>query len=284
MLLSARTFLAPLRQEAWGTGTHGRLFIPYREEESSYILVNTEGDQGGAVPPDLPIPPPHLLLGHADAEQFLSWGELHVSAMEAILKGAGHGLARGQRILDFGCGSGRMIRWLRGLAEGSEIWGVDIRAEHVLWCREHLRPPFHFAVTTIVPHLPFEDRYFDLIYAGSVFTHIDDLVDSWLLELRRVLRPGGLLYLTIHDKTSAAMLKGELRATPLGMHYNAMPEFAAYSSQDFAAFTLGRSDDSQVFYDLGYFRALVSPLYAVLAVEEKAYGHQTALLLQKLAS
>ena len=287
MLLSARTFVAPPWQEhpteAGGPSTHGRLFIPYREGRSSYVILKTTGLHREAAPPDLPVPPPHLLLGHESAEQFLSWGQLHFSTMETILTRAGHPLARGQRILDFGCGSGRMIRWLRDLADGSDIWGVDIRAEHILWSREYLRPPFHFAVTTIVPHLPFEDGYFDLIYAGSVFTHIDDLVDSWLLELRRLLKRGGLLYLTIHDKTSASMLRNELRQTPLGMHYNAMAEFTEYSDQDFASFTLGRSDDSQVFYDLGYFRGLVTPLYTILAAAEKAYGHQTAILLQKPA-
>ena len=34
-----------------------------------------------------------------------------------------------------------------------------------------------------------------------MFTHIDELESPWLLELRRILRPGGLLYATIHDET-----------------------------------------------------------------------------------
>jgi ubiquinone/menaquinone biosynthesis C-methylase UbiE len=48
-------------------------------------------------------------------------------------------------------------------------------------------------VNTILPHLPFEDRSFDVVYAGSVFTHIDDLAQTWFLELRRVLHAGGML-------------------------------------------------------------------------------------------
>jgi len=266
-----------------GPSTQARLFLPYRADQSSYIILKRPTGAAPAAAQDLAVPPPHLLLGHESAEQFLSWGQLHFSAMQGILERAGFALARGQRILDFGCGSGRLIRWLRDLAGGSDIWGVDIRAEHILWCRENLQPPFHFAVTTIVPHLPFEDRSFDLIYAGSVFTHIDDLVDSWLLELRRLLRPGGHLYLTIHDNTSVSMLKGELRTQPMGLLYNGSPEFVDYTAQDFACFTLGRSDESQVFYDLNYFRAIASPLYTILAIEEKAYGHQTAILLEKPA-
>jgi ubiquinone/menaquinone biosynthesis C-methylase UbiE len=80
-----------------------------------------------------------------------------------------------------------MIRWLAGLAEEMEIWGVDINARHIVWCQENLIPPFNFATVTIEPHLPFKDEYFDLIYCGSVFTHIDDLAYTWLLELKRIM-------------------------------------------------------------------------------------------------
>lgn len=78
-----------------------------------------------------------------------------------------------------------MIRWLTKEAKAGEVWGVDIAGSHILWCQQNLPAPFKFATTTSFPHLPFEDNYFDLIYAGSVFTHIADLAESWLLELRQ---------------------------------------------------------------------------------------------------
>jgi SAM-dependent methyltransferase len=266
-----------------GVPTHGRLFLPYREGEQSYIVVKERRADGPWTARDLPVPPPHLLLGHQDAAQFLEWGEQHFSAMASILQTSGYPLARGQAILDFGCGTGRLIRWLGELCPGSHICGVDIQAEHILWCKQNLQPPFHFAVTTIVPHLPFEDNHFDLIYAGSVFTHIDDLVDSWLLELRRTLKPGGLLYVTIHDDTTVWMLRNELREHPLGVYHASYPEFLEYTGRDFAVFTIGRSEGSQVFYDLDYFCGLARPLYKILVVKTRAYGHQTAVLLQKPA-
>src|SRR5262245_17087563 len=248
MWLPLKSFISPSAKETPVepelAPTHVRLFIPYREGHTSYVIDKPPNAARPGPDQDLPIPPPHLLLGHADAAQFLDWGELHFSSMDRLLKSSGYPLTPGQRILDFGCGSGRMIRWLRGLAEKGEIWGVDIQAEHILWCKHHLQPPFHFAVTTIVPHLPFEDRFFDLIYAGSVFTHIDDLVDSWLLELRRLMKPGGRLYVTIHDNTSASMLKNELREQPIGVTYTSSADFMEYSTRDFACFTLGRSDES----------------------------------------
>ena len=66
---------------------------------------------------------------------------------------------------------------------------------------------FSLLVNTILPYLPFEDRYFDVIYAGSVFTHIDDFAQTWFLELRRVLRAGGTLYVTIHDRHSIQLAR-----------------------------------------------------------------------------
>ena len=63
-----------------------------------------------------------------------------------------------------------------------------------------------FATVTTAPHLPFEDKYFDVIYCGSVFTHMDDLADAWLLELKRITRPSGRTYITIHDKHSADLI------------------------------------------------------------------------------
>jgi hypothetical protein len=56
-----------------------------------------------------------------------------------------------------------------------------------------------------------------------------------------------------------------------------------YTDREFAAFTIGRSEGSQVFYDLDYFCDLVRPLYKILVVKTRAYGHQTAVLLQKPA-
>jgi hypothetical protein len=57
-----------------GSHSHGRLFLPYREGERSYIVVKEPRRDGPSTAKDLPIPPPHLLMGHQDAEQFLEWG------------------------------------------------------------------------------------------------------------------------------------------------------------------------------------------------------------------
>lgn len=257
------------------------LFLPYQPEADSFII-----EKGSLLSPDigadgLPVPPVPLLLGHDDHAQFLEWGEQHVGNMRRILADAGFAFRPGQRVLDFGCGSGRMIRHFKREAETSRFFGVDIRSEHIMWCRHHLSPPFTFATTTVVPHLPFEDSSFDLVYSGSVFTHIDDLADAWFLELQRVLRPGGLLYFTVHDAHSAELTKTTLRDHFVGKILFSHKDYERYVNSDFAMFTVWRSAESQVFYDLGYLRARLRGLWNEVAVHQEAYGFQTAVLVEK---
>ena len=176
-----------------------------------------------------------------------------------------------------------MIRWLLPEAKaGVEIWGTDIGSSRMVWCKQYLSPPFHFATTTIYPHLPFPDEYFGLIYAGSVFTHIDDLADAWLLELRRVIRPGGRLYMTIHDRHSLELFSTKMRDHPMAKALYDSPMTAEFCRSDFGMFTLQRGPESQVFYDADWLCEQLEPFWRRKSVTEEAYGYQTAVLLERV--
>ncbi len=99
----------------------------------------------------------------------------------------------GRRILDFGCGAGRVVRHFAEDATSAEIWGCDIDPPSIDWAKEHLSPPFQFALSQESPPLPFPDSHFDLIYAISVYTHLVDSWSDWIVEMHRLLRPGGFL-------------------------------------------------------------------------------------------
>jgi SAM-dependent methyltransferase len=177
-------------------------FYPYEGGRRSYILPKLSHERPKNES-DLPIPPQALWLGYAKTpERYLAVGRDSIRKMKEILEASGFSLGQGSRVLDFGCASGIMMRWLYDFTRTGEVWGVDILGDYVVWCQQHLSPPFKFVTNTSYPHLPFEDHYFDLIYAGSVFTHISDLAEAWLLELKRILRPGGRLYVTVHDNTT----------------------------------------------------------------------------------
>ena len=150
-----------------------------------------------------PVPPAAIMRGYGpDHVQYLKTGRQNFEAMARTMAELGCPLSAGQRILDFGCAAGRMTRWLRLLGDGPEYWGADVIGEDLFWAKQYLGPQIKFVMTTRQPHLPFEDHYFNFIFACSVFSHIDDLAEAWLLELRRILRPGGTIYLTIMDEFS----------------------------------------------------------------------------------
>jgi SAM-dependent methyltransferase len=66
-----------------------------------------------------------------------------------------------------------------------------------------------FVANDVQPPLPFEPEKFDLVYALSVFTHIDRFWANWLLELHRVLAPNGLLVATIMSEGMCELVSGE---------------------------------------------------------------------------
>ena len=78
------------------------------------------------------------------------------------------------------------------------MWGCDIDAPSIEWLQANLSPPLHVFVNGVEPPLPGHRRttFFDVVFASSVFTHISDEWARWLVELHRVLRPGGVLLAT----------------------------------------------------------------------------------------
>lgn len=266
-------------------------FYPYQADSAFYLLpkVDREDQTPRA---ELPIPPldirQHGYLGH-DPKAYLAAGEKYVKKMVDILETSGVSVEPGKRVLDFGCGDGMMLRQFREIAESGEVWGVDINGTQMMWCQQHLSPPFKFATTTSFPHLPFEDGYFDLIYSFSVFTHICDLAEAWLLELRRILRRGGVLYLTVHDNHTIDLIYKKNRGFQFEQLRDAEKSLA-FKDSDFAMFTLNRvpgggieheGRQAMVFYDIDYLRQHWGNYLKIVSATQEAYVHQTAIVLQK---
>jgi len=161
------------------------------------LYVAKRAPHGPAVAPDgLPLPPPNLRLRvhgrSADWQRFLHAGSALSRLVQESLAAAGTSIERFDRILDFGCGCGRVARhWNR--IEGLEVHGCDVDAEQIEWCRRNL-PHLNARLTSLSPPTGYEPDSFDFIYALSVFTHMDeDLQHAWIGEFRRILRPDGML-------------------------------------------------------------------------------------------
>jgi SAM-dependent methyltransferase len=284
---SALTKLIPRSLKSWVKGRVKRLsseaaptfpelaYFPYKPGQDFALPPSRPAASGTSA--ELPVPPEELWLGY----NYPVHGKAHVGKMLEVVYASGFSFERGDRILDLGCGAGRMIRHLRDLAETCEIWGTDISAEHIYWCKQNLSPPFNFATTTKTPHLPFEDRSFQLVYCGSVFTHIDDLADAWLLELRRILAPEGRLYVTIHDNHTIELLESGRHDSVGVLRHVRSAETYREAKGSFGMFTVGRDAGSQVFYDVEYFSKMVRPMFDILSVTPEAYFYQTAFLLKR---
>jgi SAM-dependent methyltransferase len=154
----------------------------------------------GSRPGDLPYPPPDLiehagpLRGADQVAQFDQIGALCMEGISSVLPA--DWTFRGKRVLDFGCGPGRVIRQFAPFGSETDFVGCDVHEASIRWAQANLSPPFSFFVNDHQPPLSCPDASFDLVYAMSVFTHLTDTWSAWLLELRRILRPGGYLVLS----------------------------------------------------------------------------------------
>jgi SAM-dependent methyltransferase len=145
------------------------------------------------------LPPAELRFrvgGSHEANEFLKVGERCANDLRAALKRIKCEFAECSAVLDFGCGSGRTLRWFT--ENRQRFFGSDIDVEAIKWCKANLRG-MTFTMNGSVPPLEFNTNQFDLIYAVSVFSHLDEnYARLWLDELRRVAKFGGILALSIH--------------------------------------------------------------------------------------
>jgi SAM-dependent methyltransferase len=173
-----------------------------------------------------PLVPPRRrhFVGHAESD-FAATGDEFLGHFTAL-----GGLAPTDRVLDIGCGIGRMARPLAGFLDGAtgSYDGFDVNAEGIAWCREHYadHPRFTFVVADLFNSrynpagtqsaqeftFPYADTSCDFALATSVFTHLlEGEADRYLAEAARTLAPGGTLFATwflLDDGSRAAVTSG----------------------------------------------------------------------------
>lgn len=163
--------------------------------------------RGRDAPPDsddngTPIPPLRLMaltVAHADWRAFLKTGAATATALDRRAANAGLSFTDARRILDFGCGAGRVIRHLPSLTD-AQLFGADYNETLLNWCAANL--PGTYMRNDLAPPLGFPDGHFDILYALSVFTHLREATQrQWIEDYARVLRPGGLALVSFHEET-----------------------------------------------------------------------------------
>jgi SAM-dependent methyltransferase len=116
----------------------------------------------------------------------------------------GQPISEKTRVLDFGCGWGRFLRFFLKDAQPMNLWGFDPSPERIQACRA-TNPRCQFVQSALMPPTPITDGFFDLIYCYSIFSHLsEDAHKRWLKELHRLLRPGGILIATTWQRDHIA--------------------------------------------------------------------------------
>lgn len=105
-------------------------------------------------------------------------------------------VSQGTRMLDYGCGAAPYLGHFR--ARGANISGAEVTPAIVSTYRA---AGFDVALIENMERIPFPDGEFDVVYMMQVIEHVARPHD-FLSEVRRILRPGGLVYLAMPNALS----------------------------------------------------------------------------------
>ena len=191
------------------------------------------------------------------------------------------------RVLDFGCGVGRVALQLRA-ERGLPTHACDIDASAVSYLRSQL-PEVDIRVTGFEPPLPYASDFFDGIYSVSIWTHLSlDHQRTWLEEMARILKPGGHALITTsgtqalrvrHQRRDAGWERcsiEDLRRE--GILYIAY-ERAGVDPDRYPGVTASYGLTA---HDPGWIRENWSDVFEVLAIHERAIGNvQDLCILRK---
>jgi SAM-dependent methyltransferase len=173
----------------------------------------------------------------------------------------------------------------------ARVHGADVNKRNVWWVQKHLPRAFEVFHNHALPHLPIEDRSFDIVFAISVFTHIDHLEQSWLLELRRILRPGGVLVISAHTERTWATMGPEynmyanlLKRSAEVLEGPVAPEtFKSPMPRERVTFTVpGRlASNCQVFHSTEYIRRVWARFMDVAEIRPAAFVNHDAVVMRR---
>jgi CBS domain-containing protein len=157
-----------------------------------------EAPDGLAFPPDdLMSPELADIPRRALAKSFFESGARTAHVVRTVLREYGVPIEHSAAVLEFGCGSGQVIRHFKDLPK-TRLHGSDSDAEAIAWCREAL-PFAEFVLGGGEPGLDYADESFDLVYFASQSPVPEPLRERWIAELRRLVKRGGTLLVILPE-------------------------------------------------------------------------------------
>lgn len=197
--------------------------------------------------------------GQLAAKEMIEWGQLtHIKTPV---------------VLDWGCGTGRVIRHMPTLQKTIVCYAADTDASMIQWCRQSIDGVFFDIITT--NSLPYPSQYFHLVYGISVLTHIPhEETQIWLNELYRVLQPNGIAILSTHGTHFFHQLNQAQQNTLL--------KIGAYTTP----FHQKGHRSMTTYHEQHYFKSLLTPQFNILNAWEgqlfpQKMGGQDCWVIQK---
>jgi SAM-dependent methyltransferase len=247
--------LEPVAHEITGVTSAGErvplfFFDPPRDE-----MPRMERVAAGVLA--MPVPPGEVVgvtQGGDNVPGYMHSAVSGLFTLRALLQRAGHDPDRLRNVLDVGCGTGRSLLGWHVDDPTRALTGADINPELIGWASHALPEVASWIVSRVEPPLPLPDASFDLIQLASVFTHLPlSMQRAWLSELRRLVRPGGAVVITLHGEVyvrlmlDAAAQEAFERAGGYAEFAAAAPganAFSTFHSREFATALFGEQFDS----------------------------------------
>jgi SAM-dependent methyltransferase len=185
-----------------------------------------------------------------------------------------------ERILDWGCGCGQVIRYFNKYSN-VEINGADIDMVNIKWCERNLNfAKFHHV--PLNPPTKFDNNYFDLIFGISVLTHLRENDQSdWLSELSRISKKDSIVLISVHGNGGVAF-RNEL--------FN-IDELLKWQEKGFVALGVDKAIDSigdKEYYTTSfqtdwYIKKYWSEYFKIIDIIPSYIGHfQDLVVMQKI--
>jgi SAM-dependent methyltransferase len=217
-------------------------------------------------------------------------GLLDYLKIKRVLEKYGQPLKAGDSFYEMGCATGRVLRHFAAQQDNLNVWGSDINNRHVEWMRLNLQDNIKIFHNTILPQIPLESNSIDIACAFSVFTHIDDLDLAWLCEIRRILKKGGIFYVTIHSDDTWKFLRPNdqiyqtlMQDAPYIRDYKVTEEFLASElPQDKTAFIChGNNYNANVFHKKHYIHREWGRFFNIREIIRGGHQYQDVVVMQK---
>jgi len=179
--------------------------------------------------------PPKSMIAYIGRADFVKHGMRYKNYFIELAQ-----LEKNAKVLDVGCGHGRMAVPLTNYLNTGSYYGIDIVKSGIDWCNERIStkyPNFKFIHSdilnknynkkgSVLAHeykFPFENETFDFIFLTSVFTHMfPEDIDNYMKEISRVLKRKGNCLITffIINNESKRIMEGPKSSYNFKFHGN----------------------------------------------------------------